>query len=282
MPNGGKGGGTVQLVIPYFSGDQGFRPLPSAYPYWMCHAIKIDGSPYAGQLFSPGQTVNLTVDVINIGTLTVTPVVLFFWAPPTTNFTFPPATLIGLVSPSPVLAMNALTTTSPVVWPIPAGTPEHICLIAEVTFPADPAPTDLDAIADRHFGQQNVYLLSAAPGAHIQVRFMMINNGATAARFRLEATHVLVNHHALHHIVGEHAILREAEGIELMPCRSDARRNRRGLHVDLAAGEQLEVEFNALVPRDATRGSSIIVELAQYGEDSHQPVGGLGVVVNVT
>src|ERR1700733_3257203 len=95
----GKGGtgnppGTY-LVIPYYSGDQGSRPLPSADPFWMCTSILINGSPYAGQKLPVGETVQLSLDAINYGILTAPALCLFFWANPTTNFTNASVTLIG-------------------------------------------------------------------------------------------------------------------------------------------------------------------------------------------
>lgn len=283
MGDGDKGANGAQpgtyLVIPYYGGDQGSRPLPSADPFWMCNAIKINGNPYAGQQLPRGQSINVTLDAINYGTLTAPTLCLFFWANPTTNFTSSSVQLIGQTSLS--LSRNALTTTAPIPWIVPGGVPAHICLLAEITSPADPAPANYDAAADRHFGQQNIHLTSAAPGGQIRVGFVMGNGRATNTRFRLEATHVLVNHRALQHVVAKESILRKAEEINLIRTRSDAGRTLDNLHVELAAGELLEVELNARVPRDATPGSTIMLQLAQYEDQRHQPVGGLGIVVRV-
>jgi hypothetical protein len=279
----GKGGngnppGTY-LVIPYYSGDSGSRPLPSSYPFWMCNSILINGSPYGGQQLVPGQTVELSLNAINYGTLTAPALCLFFWANPTTNFTNASVNLIGSASLS--LPRALLTTTTPIPWTIPQGTPAHICLLAEVTAPADPASGTYDAATDRHFGQQNVHLTTASPGGQIRVGFLMGNGKVTASRFRLEVTHVLVNRSALHHIVAKAAVLGKAEEINLK-IRSDARWSPQSPHVELAAGELLDVELNARVPRDAMAGSTIILQIAQYPENGHHPVGGLGVVVLVT
>jgi hypothetical protein len=252
----GKGPGTY-LVIPYYSGDLGSRPLPSADPFWMCTSILVNGNPYAGQQLAAGQNVELGLDVINYGTLTAPTLCLFFWANPTTNFTGATVNLIGQTSLS--LARNALTPTSPVLWVVPEGTPEHICLLVEVTSPADPAPGNYDAAADRHYGQQNVHVINAPPGGQIRVPFVMANGATMAGRFRLEVTHVLVRHHALRHLIASNAVLREAEKIDLnlRLTPSKARAGHHNINVDLAAGEVLEIELNAFVPRDATPGSTI-------------------------
>jgi hypothetical protein len=99
------------LVIPYYAGDVGSRPLPSSIPFWTCRSIMINGSPYAGQHLPVGETVSLTVDVINYGTLTTPAVCLLFWANPATVFTNATVApgLIGQVTLP--LARNALTTT---------------------------------------------------------------------------------------------------------------------------------------------------------------------------
>jgi hypothetical protein len=286
MASDGKGGNGDQpsastyLVIPYYSGDQGSRPLPSAEPFWMCNSIKINGTPYTGQQLPRKETVKLTLDAVNYGTMPAGATCLFFWANPTTNFTGASVTIIGQV---PVLlARNTLTTTAPILWTVPDGTPQHICLLAKITAPGDLAPGDYDAAADRHFGQQNVHLTSLAPGGQIRVGFVMGNGRATTTRFRLEVTHVLVNHRALRHIVGANAVLRRAEEVNLMRTPSDAGQNLHSLYAELAVGELLEVELSARVSHDATPGSTIVLQLAQYQAQQHQPVGGLGVVVRVT
>jgi hypothetical protein len=284
MGSDGKGGngnppGTY-LVIPYFSGDMGSRPLPSADPFWMCTSILINGSPYAGQQLMPGQNIQLSLDAINYGTLTAPALCLFFWANPTTAFTGATVQFIGQTSVS--LARNALTLAGPVSWTVPTGTPEHICLLAEITSPGDSAPADYDAALDRHYGQQNVHVTSAAPGGQIRVGFLMANGRTAASRFRLEVTQLSASHRALRHIVARHAVSRQAEQIELRRTGSKAAGHRHGLEADLARGEALDVELSARVPADAAPGSVIVLQLAQYEHHRHQPVGGLGVVVKVT
>ena len=283
MSNGVKGGGGkgnqpgTYLVIPYYSGDEGVRPLPSSFPFWMCSSININGSPYAGQQLPVGETVELTMDAINYGSLTVPALCLFFWANPTTSFT---NTSVQLIGQAPLtLATDVLGTTTPVPWTVPTGTPAHICLLAEINATADPASGTYNAASDRHYGQQNVQLASATPGGHIKIGFRMANGKATAARFRLEVTHVLINHPVFRPVIAENALLVHAEEIHL--SRTLAEPIGPTLHADLVAGELLELELNARVPLDATPGSTIVLQLAQYEEDGKEPVGGLGVIVHV-
>jgi hypothetical protein len=283
--NDGNGNGnqpSTHLVIPYYSGDMGNRPLPSADPFWMCTSILVNGAPYAGQSLTAGQTIELNLDAINYGTLTAPTLCLFYYANPTTAFTSSTVNIIG--STAIPLARNALTETMPVSWTIPPGTPEHVCLLAEVTAPADPpsAPLTYNAAADRHYGQQNIRVVDAPPGGAIRVPFVMANGAAEAGRFRLEVSHILVRHRALRHVVAKDAVLREAENIELRRGRSKAKRDERSLGVELAEHEAVDVELDARVPRDAKPGSTIVLQLAQYQHHRQHPVGGLGVVVHVT
>jgi hypothetical protein len=281
----GQGNGnqpSTYLVIPYYAGDTGSRPLPSADPVWMCTSILVNGAPYAGQHLMAGQTVELDLDAVNYGTLTAPTVCQFYYANPTTAFTTATVNVIGAASGA--LARNDPAELGPVSWTIPEGLPEHICLLAEVTTPADapPLPLSYNAAADRHYGQQNIYVTSAAPGGQIRVPFVMANAAAAVGRFRLEVTHMLAHHRALRHVIARQAVLREAEHIELRQSRSKVKEDSRSLDVELVGDEARDVELSARVPRDATPGSTIVLQLAQYQHHRHHPVGGLGVVVHVT
>jgi hypothetical protein len=285
MSNGTKNGdgkgnpNGVSLVIPYYPGDMG-RPLPSAYSFWACQNIHVGGSPYAGQQLVPGQTVELTVEAANYGGQTASAVCILFWANPTTSFTNASVNFIGTAPLT--LAAYAARTTSPIPWTIPEGTPEHICLLAEVTAPADPIqqPATYDAATDPHYAQQNVQVLTATPGANIRTGFVMANNRVASTHYRLEVTHLLVNHRSLRHLVPQSAVLIRAQEIQLkIPSRT--RRKIHKLDVELAHGESVEVELSALVPADAQAGSTIVLQALQYEKLRYHPVGGLGVIIHV-
>lgn len=110
--------------------------------------------PGTGQQLHAGETHQLTLDVMNYGSLTAPANCLFFWAVPTTNFT--PAYvsnnttgyLIGQAALSvPITSVSAPastppTTMGPVEWTIQAGHPEHICLLA-VDYGVGPSPSEL-------------------------------------------------------------------------------------------------------------------------------------------
>jgi hypothetical protein len=286
MSNGTKGDGGkgnpngVYLVIPYYPDDMGSRPLPSAYPFWSCQSIHLGGSPYAGQKLVPGQTVELAVEAINYGAQTASAVCIVFWANPTTSFTNASVNFIGTAPLT--LAAHAVNITGPISWTIPEGTPEHICLLAEVTAPADPIqqPATYDAATDRHYAQQNVQVLTATPGQQIRIGFFMANPGVVKTKYWLEVTHLAASHQSLRHILPRSAVLIKAQQIHLK-TPSHARSQVHKLDVELDRGESLEVELSALVPADAKPGSTIVLQALQYQHLRHQPVGGLGVVVHV-
>jgi hypothetical protein len=85
--NGDRNLPGTHLVIPYYTGDQGARPLPAADPFWMCTSILIDEGPHAGQKLTSGQTASLSLDAVNRGDLTTPATCLFYWANPTIVFT---------------------------------------------------------------------------------------------------------------------------------------------------------------------------------------------------
>jgi hypothetical protein len=286
MGSNGKGGSSGPknpvLVIPYYPNDGGHRPLASSSPFWKCDAIKLNGIPYAGELLEVGAQIEISVDVVNRGAQIPPPLTtsLFYWANPTTNFTSSTCTFIGASAPAP-LSTSQITPLAPVTWSVPAGTPKHICLLAEVTTVLDPAQQTYNAAADRHWGQQNVYVMTVSAGGEIRVGFDMANGGTTASRFHLEVTHILVNQRALRNIVPKDTVLGEAEEITLTRTLSKEVGGPHSLHAHLAANEVLSVELRALVPRDATPGSTIVLQVAQFEHQKNQAVGGLGIVVHV-
>jgi hypothetical protein len=267
------------LVIPYYLGDTGGRPLPPSYAFWTCAAIKINGAPYHARPLAPGETVSLTVDVINYGLLTTPALVRLFWTDPTVAFTaasLAPGLIGQLTLP---LARGALTTTGPIAWTIPDGTPAHICLLAEVTSPGDPSAPGYAAASDRHFGQQNIYLTSAAPGAAVQVTFTAGNSGQATAHYRIAANSITENLTGLAPVLGVEPLLTRAGQVSLGPG-SVSGPGAATLEADLDAGELLEVELTAQVPPGARPGSTIVLQLAQYGGDQRL-LAGIGVLIQV-
>jgi hypothetical protein len=285
MPNGtvfGKNGGQpgTWLVIPYYAGDMGARPLPSSIPFWTCSSIKINGSPYAGQPLTADQPFNLTLDAINYGTATTAALCVFYWASPTTAFTGSNVHLLGQAVFAGGLARGALATSQSTSVTLPDGTPQHICLLAEVTSSPDVAPQDYSAATDRHWGQQNIQVVDAASGGQIRVVFTMANGSARAGRYRLEATYLTKRFDSLSHLFPLDTVLHEAEDINFRTLKSRDR-NAEVLNAELAAGEILDVELTAVVPSKARPGSAVVLQIAQYEEHRHRPVGGIGVVVRV-
>jgi hypothetical protein len=292
MSNGINGDGNppgTYLVIPYYSGDEGARPLPSTDPIWMCSSIRVNGTAYSGQKLTSGETVTLSLDAINYGELTAPATCVFFWANPTTVFTSDSISLANAQTPmlpsssngSWARSTSVATACPPISWVVPEGIPEHICLLAMITSPSDLAPLTYDAAGDRHWGQQNIQVISSSPGGMIRIRFSMANALAVAGRFRLEVTSLVERHQALRHVVAEKSPLRVAEKVRLREGRSDGKFMEKEIHIELGSGERRDMEVEAQVPADAVSGSTIVLQVAQYQEEGRRPMGGLGVVVKV-
>jgi hypothetical protein len=166
----GPGDTRPYLCIPYwevprFSGDSvdigQSRPLPSGPPpagviSWECPGIH--ASPY-----SPGSELQVVVDVRNSGggSATVVATVVVYWADPTVGFAKPnffgAATVAAPTLRDPSVPGFVSATLSAV---IPAGAPDHICLLACVTHSLDLAGTAPDPINDRHWAQHNLIAVS--------------------------------------------------------------------------------------------------------------------------
>src|SRR6266403_4688527 len=74
---------TPFVVIPYFSGDDGTRPVdPQKATWWLCSSILINDVPYSGPL-DRSNPLKLSVRVANWGHYPATPLLVrLFWSPP--------------------------------------------------------------------------------------------------------------------------------------------------------------------------------------------------------
>src|SRR5262249_38228589 len=149
------------LSIPYweaprFAGDAvdigTVRPLPGGTISWDCQAIH--ASPY-----TPGTVLNVRVDVRNSGpgNATAIPTVIVYWSDPTVGFAHPLFLGATTVAAPPMRDrfQPGFVTTAVISGTIPAGAPDHICLLAVVTHGLDKAGSVPDPINDRHWAQRN-------------------------------------------------------------------------------------------------------------------------------
>jgi hypothetical protein len=151
---------TNSMVIPYFPGDQGrpgierplkTPPLKTPVISYLCPSIAVLVGRVPGPaVFTPGEDLEVKVSVANYGGGTMNAIanVAVFWSVPTTGFTNP--TPLGQ-QPVIVSTHGGVETTPVIKGHIPAGAPNHICLLARVTAPGDSLQnTTIDPVNDRH------------------------------------------------------------------------------------------------------------------------------------
>lgn len=160
------------LLIRGYAGDVGARPLPSTQPSWESPDLlvmegtgafdrtKCTLSPVAGNVYT------VFVHVWNLGHSPVYGAqVQATWVEP--GF-FNPATQ-GSYTPHPIGATYVDLEAAgqpgchklvpiPTPWTVVPDNDGHECLLASVHHPLDPWSGSLDAIADRHVAQRNLFL----------------------------------------------------------------------------------------------------------------------------
>jgi hypothetical protein len=180
------------------------RPLPGSVLSYACESIRASA-------YVPGEELRVSVAVRNSGggnSASIATVVVY-WADLTVGFAglnFFGATTVA-VKPDRVTPASATTPT--MTARIPPDAPPHICLLAIVSHPQDPAGNAYDPVGDRHWAQRNLTAVPAAPGEPLLMPFRLGNPfpeerellleiapaderraAAVAATFELEATHV--------------------------------------------------------------------------------------------
>lgn len=176
------------LCIPYWTvplsptepPDNGVeRPLPATVISWDCPGI------HAGA-YSPGLPLDVTVDVVNAGGGNQTALVTasVYWAEPTVGFVKPEflGACVVPVSPRGGRARSPLITGV-----IPASASNHICLLAVVTHPLDPAGKVIDPLNKRHWAQRNLFAVSASAGQQVRFPFTVANQFHEEGVFELLA-----------------------------------------------------------------------------------------------
>lgn len=278
--SGKPGKVAVWLLIPYFAGDQGIRPLPSSVKFYLCESILINGAPYAGQLLPIGRPVDIRVRCTNLGSATTSALVLLWWADPTLAFTGPNLNFIGQSSLS--LSTGNVKVSPVITWVPMPGTPDHACLLAEVKSPLDTSGTFAPA-TDRHYAQQNVSFVTGKPGQRVHARFNIGNTTITPSRCILIVRDILSADPALDRLVGRDAKRLKSEGLELRALDHKGGIAKGGeLHLDLNAGEQVLVDLSIVIPQESGPRDAIVMEAVLFLDDGQRHLlGGLCVIVRV-
>lgn len=276
------------LCIPYWTGpitadpkwDIGQdRPLPNEVVSYACESIHTSA-------YTPGQPLDVTVDVRNSGggNSTAIVTVAVYWADPTVGFAHPtffaatavPVPPSGRISPT-FMSTPTMTAT------IPATAPDHICLVVVVSHPQDRAPTACDPINNRHWAQHNLQAVPAAVGAPAIFPFMVANPFDVGRSFELQIGPV-----------DERRALLVAREFQTEPSNIEARMRLLDAHgaevsndgqriqasVQLGPLEQRQFQLLIEIDSDVPTGQSAAVEAELFDQiqEGHL-VGSLGLVL---
>ncbi|MET7447576.1 hypothetical protein OG810_03565 [Streptomyces sp. NBC_01693] len=267
------------LVIPYFDGDRGLPDRPLTGVFYYCPSIVVSGTPSRFE-FTPGQPMDVTVDVVNhgAGTSVAATSVVVWWAEPTTGF----ATLNWFGQEVVAVPSHGayVARTRPITGTIPAGAPNHLCLLARATALSSSLPPDTtpDPINEPHWAQFNLMAHTVAPGeTGFAFSWLAGNPGGTGARYELRVRPADAD-----------ALGRLTEVLEARPSampdmaltieEGDGPR----LAIELDGGEQRRVHLRGDLTQGLEPGTFTAVEVAQFDvtdDPEGVPVGAIGLLL---
>jgi hypothetical protein len=257
------------LTIPYWSGDTGeSRPVPGTIPWYLCTGIRTS-------TYQPGQVLEVTVEVRNNGGSNAPSLaqVTVWWSDPALGFVIRPENLIGFRQVA-VDPRGGGATTALMARHIPDDAPSHICLIARVSHPLDPAPPVPDPVNDRHWSQRNLSVVQAPVGVPVAVPFVIANPFPDAAAFRIRIAPVADP--SL--LAGVDGVSGEAftDFIALMTAEGRVGERSLEFDVELGPGDERHLEATIDVP-DLQPNTFAAFEISQAVDE--RVFGGLGVVL---
>jgi hypothetical protein len=289
---------TPSLLIPYWNpgdraptdpGDRGdVRPLPSDVVQYLCQGITT-GAPY-----QPGQPITVYVDVRNWGggVAGSVAIVRVWWEFPATSFVAMTASHLIGVSPVVIPPRGETNKSGAITYSFPSMPPPHICLVACVDNPADPAPRKTDPQhslsplpgLERHWAQHNLTYVAPDPGGVINFPFIVGNPFAQESEFTVEVQPFVQER--LDRLV--RAIRAEPVEIETRFELSDVR-HLRDLRSDwqprypysavLATGTRTSVNLRIQLSRAPSKGQFAAFEIVQRRRGEDFPVGGIALIV---
>lgn len=270
MPEGDISDTRPFLTIPYWApGDSGEqRPLPGNVLWYLCPGI-------ATSTYQPGEVLEVTVDVRNSGGSNTPSLaqVTVWWSNPTLGFVVKPENLIGFRQLS-VSPQGGRATTSVMARRIPVDAPDHICLLARVSHPLDPAAAVPDPVNDRHWAQRNLSVVRPAAPGPVTVAFDIANPLPDAAQFTVRIA-----------LAEDPAALARADQVVGEPLTDvalvlsvDGHTSERTLELDveLDAGETRTLDAEITI-FDQAPHSYVALEFSLIHRE--RLMGGLGVVV---
>jgi hypothetical protein len=261
-----------RVLIPYFTNDDGERPLPSTAVAWLCTFILVNGVPFKGERLVRGDTLTLAVRIANRGRKPLHNVLTrVWWANPSVGMSRSQLVLIAEKPLGRALVGPAVTTGLTTPWLIGSEVPEHVCLIAQVSHDQDPAPDAVTPGAERHFAQQNLQLRTAAPGGQLQVAFQALILAGNLGQTLLQAQPT------------QPATLQVLNPIiqaQALPLRTDVRLTNLG---PVPSGTMSAWQAAFTVPTSAQPGQILALDLTEslVASTGTTLIGGITVLVRV-
>jgi hypothetical protein len=262
------------LTIPYGPADTGeVRPLPGSFTWWLCGGIRTS-------TYQPGEVLEVVVDVRNSGGANSASLaqVTVWWSDPALGFVIVPENLIGFRQVA-VPPRGGTATTATMSRRMPPDAPNHICLIARISHPLDPAAQTPDPVNDRHWAQRNLSVVTTPGGAPAVVTFTAANPTMDAADWLLRIAPV----RDAGRFVGLDQVVGEPQDDVFAVMRVDGEVGEGVLEFSIALepGERrtfdAELEVQGLEP-----GRFAVFEVSQSQPEREQVFGGIGVVVVAT
>ncbi|MQA35908.1 hypothetical protein [Modestobacter roseus] len=275
------------LCLPYWTtpltpggrwDDGAQRPLDTtAVTSWLCDAV------HAGP-YTPGQPLEVSVDVRNSGggNSAAMATVVVYWADPTVGFGKPTFLAATVVPVPPSRTTPAVTRTPTMRGTIPAGAPDHVCLLVAVSHPQDRAGTVCDPVGDRHWAQRNLTAAPVAPGAPALLPLAVANPLAEEAAFLLVVRRV--DGERARRVAAETGTVPGEGALLVRLLDSDGAqvgRGGRSAHLDLGLGPREQRRFSLLVEvgSDLEPGVSLGLEAELFEQSGERVVGSLGMAL---
>jgi len=277
------------LLIPYWGpgdlgtgdpGDRGdIRPVPPSIIPYLCEGISTPAP------FEPGKPITVFVDVRNWGGGNAASLVTVrvWWADPATSFVaMNPNQLIGVTSVL-VPPRGKTRRSAGMPYNFPFVPPPHICLIACVHHPADPAPSTPLPGLDRHWAQHNLSYVQPDAGGTIDFPFNVGNVFQQAFDFTVEVRPVVRDRlERLAHYVRADPTTADAR-VELSARRDWSARgsgeagHSYSLAVRPGGREPMHLRLGLSAPPGV--GQFAAFEIIQQLRGQDQPVGGIVLIV---
>jgi hypothetical protein len=275
------------FFFPYFSGDDGSRPLPSTVAGYNCPSLLVNGVPWDWKPLPPGGTIQLSATVTNGGGLGAYAVVQFRWAPWSAQFSQNLA-VIGEVGD--IWQAGETRTTQAVSWQVPANLPQHVCLLATVDSILDtlPNPEPL-TVADHHYAQQNLIFLTVQPGSKKSLQIIAGNPAPKSKAFRMRVRPDLGP--TAEAVAASRNLLLNAKAARTMrpalraerdsASRAEAKGEGHELMLRLPRRSEQRCTLAVDVPESLRPGEAVILVVEQLEAEGRDPVGTAAVVLTV-